>query len=162
MTPAQTTATQVLTLNNIGVWNKKELTELAQTSVAEMAECGDDVLGLLALAAKLEHFAGEIKRVAKDRGIDDLAKWGKSGVSKSGVVLVPKEVGVTYDYSRDPIWVRQTGQIAQLDEQLARRETLLKSLPVEGQLQVDEETSEIFRAYPPLRTGRESIQATIL
>lgn len=156
-----TAITKIMTLNNISEWNKKDLAQLAHESVAEVAENGGDTLALLAMAAKLEHYAGEVKKAAKQRGINDLAKFGKGGTMVGGVALMLKETGVTYDYSADHNWLRINGEIERLDEHLTLCENRLKATPPEGIIMTDELTGELYKAYPPVRTARESIQATI-
>ncbi|GAB3948416.1 hypothetical protein GCM10028805_22750 [Spirosoma harenae] len=154
--------TQVLTLNRIGDWNKKDLTELAKASVDEVAENGEDTLALLAMAAKLEHFAGEVKKAAKDRGITDLAKYDKSSVAKGGVQLALKETGVNYDYSNDPVWSQLDAAVKLAEKARKEHEELLKKLPSGGMGLTHPETGETYLAYRPLRTAKESITATIL
>ncbi|MBC3785746.1 hypothetical protein [Spirosoma utsteinense] len=158
----QASISQILTLNNIGGWTKKDLTELAKASVDDVAENGQDTLALLALAAKLEHFAGEVKKSAKGRGVADLAKYGKGAVAISGVKLQIKETGVSYDYSADPVWVSLNVQLEHAKDNLAAQEKTLKGLPYEGKMMVDEVTGDLYRAYPPAKSAKESIQATIL
>ncbi|GAB3550296.1 hypothetical protein [Spirosoma fluminis] len=153
---------QVLTLNNISGWSKKELSELAAVSVADVAENGEDTLALLALAAKLEHFAGEVKKAAKAAGIQDLAKYGREPVTKSGVKLVLKETGVSYDYSNDSIWLLYDERVKQAEACRKEHEELLKKIPRSGLGVTDPTTGETYLAYPPLRKASESIQATIL
>lgn len=157
-----TAITQVLTFQNIGAWSKKDLTELAQASVDDVAETGEDVLGLIALAAKLEHYAGEVKKAAKAAGINDLAKYGRAGVAKGGVKLVLKETGVRYDYSQDRTWQIRNQTTQEATAKRKEWEDLLSVIPKGGMVITDPDTGEEYHAYAPARTGTESIQATIL
>lgn len=154
--------TQVLTLTNISGWTKRELTDLATASVAEIADNGDDVLSLLALSAKLEHFAKEVKDAAKERGITDLSKYGREGVAKQGVKLAIKEVGVRYDYSADPIWQLRDEAVKSATASRKEWETLLSAVPVGGMVVADPDTGSEYHAHRPARTASESITATIL
>lgn len=146
----------------IGEWSKQHLTSYAKASVAELAENGEDVLTLLSLAAKLEHYAGEVKKAAKEAGLEELARYGREGVAKSGVKLLIKEVGVNYSYERDSVWVQRMADVDAANTLLADWEQILKKMPPEGMIISDPETGELYRAYPPVKTARESIQATIL
>ena len=157
-----TQISQVLALTNISTWSKKDLSELATASVDEVADNGEDVLGLLALSAKLEFYAGEVKKAAKSRGIADLARYGKAGFAKGGVKLQVAETGVSYDYSHDPAWqLRKADETAKT---VLRKEweDVLRSLPTGGMVISDPDTGELYHAYPPAKTGQESIKATIL
>lgn len=157
-----TAITQILTLQNIGAWSKKDLLQLAVESVNDVAENGEDVLGLLAMAAKLELFAGEVKKAAKDRGIEDLAKYGKGGVAKGGVKLVLAETGVKYFYGGDDAWSIRNKAVEESTEKRKEWENFLLGLPQGGMVIADPETGVEYHAYPPAREGKESIKATIL
>ncbi len=127
-----------------------------------MAETGQDTLALLALAAKAGTLRRRSQKAAKGRGVEDLAKYGKEAVAISGVKLQIKETGVTYDYSADPVWVSLNVQLEHAKDNVSAQEKVLKGLPYEGKMMVDEVTGDLYRAYPPAKSAKESIQATIL
>ncbi|WP_018622051.1 hypothetical protein [Spirosoma luteum] len=157
----ETALTSLVTLENIGKWSKKDLSNIARKNVGDVADNGGDTLSLLALAAKLEHFAKEVKEAAKSRGIADLALYGKDGVAKEGVKLLIREVGVTNDYTKDEVWNELLAVADAAQEKLAQHENLLKALPHGGMVIAHPDTGIMYLAFPPVKQGRESIQATI-
>lgn len=140
---------------------KAELVAYADNWVTTRAQEGWDLLEPLAAAAKMELLASAIKDKAKQAALTEVGQYGRQGVTRSGVAMILKEAGVTYDYSNDRVWCELNRTVLAALEQRKEQETFLKSIPPEGCLCVDESTGEEYRAYPPLRSASDGIQLSI-
>lgn len=119
----------------------------------------------LEFITKLKGLQAALSEVEKNKEVRDLvlqeiSKHGKEA-SWHGARLVPREVGVKYDYSRcnDPIYARLLDEKAALDAQLKERESFLKSVPA-GTTFLDPETGEVYELYPAVRMATESYAVT--
>jgi hypothetical protein len=65
------------------------------------------------------------------------------------------ESGVKYDYSSDPI-------ASELMEKLKERQEFLKSIPVDGITEVDEETGEVRKIYRPAKKSTTTFKINYL
>ncbi|QIP15711.1 hypothetical protein G8759_25290 [Spirosoma aureum] len=151
------TATITVPTQSLTEAGKARLLAYADTLVAGYHEEGYDVLGLLAESAKLELLAARIKEKAKEVALTEVSLYGREGVSKLGVSMTIKPVGVSYDYSGDRIWQELNRTVLVAIERRKQQEEILKSLPYEGRIMVDENTGEEYRAYPPVKTGTDGI-----
>lgn len=141
--------------------DKASIQAYADEWVATRAEEGWDLLEPLAVAAKLELLASRIKDGAKRAALTEITQYGRQGVSKVGVTMLAKEVGVTYDYSNDRVWMELNRIALSALEDRKVQEVILKSIPPEGRLMMDEGTGEEYRAYPPLKSAPMGVQLSI-
>ena len=141
---------------------KQTILTYADTLVATYTESGYDTLHLLAEAAKLELLAARIKEQAKVASLPDVSQYSKQGITKLGVSMVVKEVGVSYDYSADPLWVALKALETSATQDRKDHEEYLKRLPACGKPTIDPTTGELYRAYPPLRKASDGVVLTIL
>lgn len=119
----------------------------------------------LEFITKLKGLQAALSEVEKNKEVRDLvlqeiSKHGKEA-SWHGARLVPREVGVKYDYSgcNDPIYARLLDEKAALDSQIKERESFLKSIPA-GTTILDAATGEVYEVYPPVRMVTESYAVT--
>ncbi|RYC69737.1 hypothetical protein [Spirosoma sordidisoli] len=145
----------------LGELDKKGLLSLADQMVRNSHEYGLDVLAMLAEATKLELVATRIKEQAKSVALNEVLTYGRGGVSKLGVSMTTKEVGVSYDYSGDRVWKELNRTVLAATAKRKEQEEILRSLPYEGRIMMDEETGEEYRAYPPARTASDGVVLTI-
>jgi hypothetical protein len=140
---------------------KAELLEYADTLVATHRDEGYDVLGLLAEAAKLELLATRIKEKAKAAASDEIALYGRKGTMKLGVEMLVKEVGVSYDYSSDRVWAELNKTVAEATATRKAQESLLRTIPYEGRIMMDEGTGEEYRVYPPAKSASDGVTLSV-
>ncbi|RIV23644.1 hypothetical protein DYU11_11730 [Fibrisoma montanum] len=152
----------VIKLQHLTDLSKSDLAIMAAATVEYAVEGGHDTLALLGLATKLELYAAEVKKQAKTAALNELATYGKGGVAKAGVKLQLAEVGVSYDYTHDPVWQSRNADVTAAKSLLKDWEELLKKIPHGGMVISDPDTGEEYTAHPLLRTAEESIKASIL
>ena len=155
------TATITVPVQSLTAGTKKDLFAYADALVNTYDGQGYDLLNLMAESAKLELLAGRIKEKAKAVSLNEISRYGREGVAKLGVSMTIKAVGVTYDYSADRVWQALNQVVADATAQRKEQETLLKSLPYGGRMMMDESTGEEYRAYPPAKSGADSVVLTI-
>lgn len=155
------TTTPDLEVINLLESPKSGLVAYADKLVSEYVEGGKDLLALMAEAAKLEILAQRIKDQAKEAALTEVRTYGPKGVSKFGVGITIKEVGVTYDYKLDPVWQSLNQTVAEATAKRKQQEDILKALPYEGRTMMDESTAEEYRAYPPAKKGGDGVVLSI-
>lgn len=155
------TATITVPVQTLTESSKAGLLAYADALVNTYVEEGYDLLNLMAESAKLELLAARIKEKAKEASLTEVNRYGREGVSKLGVSMTIKEVGVTYDYSTDPVWQELNRTVADATAKRKEQEALLKSLPYGGRLMVDEFSGEEYRAYPPAKSGGDGVVLSI-
>ena len=97
----------------------------------------------------------------QDLTLRELSKYGKRQ-SFGDCVLEESEAGVKYDYSvcGDPEYADMLATRAALDADIKERERYLKSLPARGITEVDEQTGEVFKIMPPVKSSKTIIKTT--
>ncbi|GAB2571623.1 hypothetical protein [Spirosoma areae] len=155
------TATITVPVHSLTNSTKKELFAYADTLVNTYDGEGYDLLNLMAEAAKLELLAARIKEKAKAVSLNEVSTYGREGVARLGVSMTIKAVGVTNDYSLDPVWVELNQAVSEATAKRKEQEEILKSLPYGGRMMMDETTGEEYRAYPPAKSGADSVVLSI-
>ncbi|GAA4464116.1 hypothetical protein GCM10023189_42920 [Nibrella saemangeumensis] len=141
--------------------DKQEIIDRAQHFVARIEEEGGDSLAVLALAAKLELLAKEIKQAAKEASEREMQQYGRQILTKHGVELQTRETGVKLDYSLDAVWQQLNAEALAAQAKVKEWENTLKKLPRSGLLIAHPDTGEMYHAYPPARRATETICVTI-
>lgn len=90
-------------------------------------------------------------------------KFGKKEVDYRGVTFVQSESGVKFDYSgcNDTVINELEAEKKELDAKIKERQKFLKNLPVDGIVNVDENTGDINTLYPPSRSSVTIIKANV-
>jgi hypothetical protein len=98
----------------------------------------------------------------KDYVLTEGMKHGKS-FQFNGSKMEIKETGVKYDYSKcgDPNWQLLEDQISELKDKQKAVEAHLKVLPAEGIEIISNETGEVIKMFPPVKTSTTSIAVTL-
>lgn len=98
----------------------------------------------------------------KDAVLTEGMKHGKS-FQFNGSKMEIKETGVKYDYSKcgDPNWQLLEDQISELKDKQKAVEAHLKVLSAEGIEIVSNETGEVIKMFPPVKTSTTSIAVTL-
>lgn len=72
-------------------------------------------------------------------------------------------VGVSYDYSADPIWQRLKQDVVEATAKLKEREGILKATKIENEIQeIDPETGELFIRIPPIKKSSSTLKFTLI
>jgi len=137
---------------------KKEIAELVDKNIELWCDSGDDTLAMLSMVTKIAEYATEVKKKLAKRSYDEVALYGKEGVTKNGVALSLFSSS-QYDYSNSPAW-------NDLEEQIKALKTIQKDIEQIAKATkqktswVDSDGVE-WDIYPAIRTGSETVKASI-
>jgi hypothetical protein len=137
---------------------KKEIAELVDKNIETWCDSGDDTLAMLSMVTKIAEYATEVKKKLAKRVYDEVALYGKEGVTKNGVALSLFSSS-QYDYSNSPAW-------NDLEEQIKSLKTIQKDIEQIAKATkqktswVDSDGVE-WDIYPAIRTGSETVKASI-
>ena len=149
---------QKVELSDFVSLNRKEIGELGQKNIDSWCENGDDILAMLSMVTKIAEYATEVKKKLAKRSYDEVALYGKEGVTKNGVALSLFSSS-QYDYSNSNAWNT-------LEEQIKALKTIQKDIEQIAKatrqkttwIDVDGVEWDIF---PAIRTGSETVKASI-
>lgn len=144
---------------------------IAKTDIATAVDAQIDAalesgnaLELRRMGAIMEDTAKRINSDERVREscVAEIEKYGKNHTI-NGVKYDIRETGVKYDFSEcgDTIYNDLVEILNQYKAKVKEREEYLKRLPREGITQVNEETGEIYRVYPPARSSTTNVAVTI-
>ena len=139
--------------------NKKQIADLADTSVGRVLEDGTVFQVAEALAA-MEEF---VKTVRKDERYiqflrDELAKHHGRLVTASGAKIELCEAGVSYDYSANAEWRELEAARFEIERQKKALEEKLRLL-APGRVAVDPQTGEMLEG--PQKTSKSTYRITL-
>ena len=149
---------QEIQLSNFVSLTKSEISTLVDVNIEKWCESGDDTLAMLSMIAKVELYAAEAKKKLAKRVYDEVAKYGKKGVSKNGVKFSLFS-SVRYDYSNSEAWNEIKGRIQPLESILKDIETIAKA--TKQRTSWISEEGEEFNIYPAIQSGSETTKSTI-
>jgi hypothetical protein len=110
------------------------------------------------MVTKIAEYATEVKRKLAKRSYDEVALYGKEGVTKNGVALSLFSSS-QYDYSNSNAWNVLEEQIKALKAIQKDIETIAKATKQKTSW-VDADGVE-WDIYPAIRTGSETVKASI-
>lgn len=101
------------------------------------------------------------KKDLKDAVISELNK-ARERKDYFGYKIEVAEVGTKYDYSQcgDSKWYDLQDQLEKIKAKISDREAMLKAIK-EPQMFVDEETGELFKVTPPVKTSTTTPKFTL-
>lgn len=137
---------------------RKEIGELGQKNIDMWCDNGDDILAMLSLVTKITEYATEVKKKLAKRVYDEVALYGKEGVTKNGVALSLFSSS-QYDYSNSEAWNALEEQIKALKATQKDIEQIAKATKQKTSW-VDSDGVE-WDIYPAIRTGSETVKASI-
>jgi hypothetical protein len=137
---------------------KKEIAELVDKNIELWCDSGDDTLAMLSMVTKIAEYATEIKKKLAKRSYDEVALYGKEGVTKNGVALSLFSSS-QYDYSNSNAWNTLEEQIKALKTIQKDIEQIAKATRQKATW-VDSDGVE-WDIYPAIRTGSETVKASI-
>lgn len=134
--------------------NRDEINSFTSRVVTELEGGVIDPLELRRNIKAIEIALEAIKEKARDIFVDEAQKYGKE-FSYAGADFKVGEYGIKYNYkgTGDPVW-------AKLSEMLKQREEYLRSMK-EVDYWTDEETGEIYKITPPVKTSTTSVSVNI-
>lgn len=99
----------------------------------------------------------------KDMIRTEIVKYGKAFTTSRGVKFELVETGTKYDYnaSADFVLPMLESQAESLKERIKLRQEFLKTIPKEGMELLNEETGEMERVFPPVKTSTSSFKTTL-
>lgn len=137
---------------------KKEIAELVEKNIELWCDSGDDTLAMLSMVTKIAEYATEVKKKLAKRVYDEVALYGKEGVTKNGVALSLFSSS-QYDYSNNEAWNGLEEQIKALKATQKDIEHIAKATKQKTNW-IDSDGVE-WDIYPAIRTGSETVKATI-
>jgi hypothetical protein len=149
---------QKVELSDFVLLTKKEIADLVNKNIETWCESGDDTLAMLSMVTKIAEYATEVKRKLAKRSYDEVALYGKEGVTKNGVALSLFSSS-QYDYSNSEAWNSLEEQIKFLKAIQKDIEAIAKATKQKTSW-VDSDGVE-WDIYPAIRTGNETVKASI-
>lgn len=149
---------QKVELSDFVSLTKKEISELVDKNIETWCDSGDDTLAMLSMVTKIAEYATEVKKKLAKRSYDEVALYGKEGVTKNGVSLSLFSSS-QYDYSNSNAWNILEEQIKALKTIQKDIEQIAKATKQKTSW-VDSDGVE-WDIYPAIRTGSETVKASI-
>lgn len=149
---------QKVELSDFVSLTKKEIAELVDKNIELWCDSGDDTLAMLSMVTKIAEYATEVKKKLAKRSYDEVALYGKEGVTKNGVALSLFSSS-QYDYSNSDAWNALEEQIKALKSIQKDIESIAKATKQKTSW-VDSDGVE-WDIYPAIRTGSETVKASI-
>lgn len=117
---------------------------------------------VLVIMKAFEKAQERILKEIREHFVNEASKYPENAFDFNGAKIEKAEVGTKYNYSicNDPIYKRRLEISEQAKEQLKEREDFLKSLK-EPLKYIDEDTGEVIRIIPPLKTSTTSLKVSI-
>ena len=137
---------------------KKEIIALARTNAANILEAGEtDPLKLKIQIKRLIEYLAEIDTQLGDAAYTEATRHGEKTFDLDGAEVNICDLGVKYDYTGDHEWTQLNMAETQIALKRKERENYLRALR-EPITEVDEETGEIRKVNPAIRTAKEGIK----
>jgi hypothetical protein len=117
--------------------------------------------------SKVEILKNALEELRKDRDVveavlSEVEKYGREGEWRE-VKIKQIEAGTKYDFSMtgDPVILQLLKKQEELKEKMKEREKFLKNIPYEGITELDEETGEYSKIYPPVKSSTTTFSITL-
>ena len=149
---------QKVELSDFVLLTKKEIAELVEKNIELWCDSGDDTLAMLSMVTKIAEYATEVKKKLAKRVYDEVALYGKEGVTKNGVALSLFSSS-QYDYSNSDAWIALEEQIKALKATQKDIEQIAKATKQKTNW-IDSDGVE-WDIYPAIRTGSETVKTSI-
>lgn len=94
----------------------------------------------------------------------DLAGQSKEGYTGFGFKITSMEGGVKYDFSKtnDHIYSSLLSLKKKAEADLKEREKFLKTIPYDGASLIDEDSGEIVKIYPPIKSSITTVKTEVV
>lgn len=139
--------------------NKSDLKSRAEVAIQAVKDGWVDPLEAAIMIKKTEAVLDFMKEEIKPLALD---KMVEKNYSAFDVDITKSMLGVKYDYSAcgDTEWNEINEKFLEISKQKKEREKFLQSL-TKPLTEVNEETGEITKIYPPVKTGTEGLTLKI-
>ena len=96
--------------------------------------------------------------------LDEAQKHGYSVFTVGNAQYQIAELGMSYDYDscNDSVLRELEKQLDELERKVDERKEFLRSLPSKGIVAVNEETGEVERVLPPIKTSTTGVKVKLL
>lgn len=117
---------------------------------------------VLVILKAFEKAQDRIIKEIRDNFVNEASKYPEQSFEFNGAKIEKAEVGTKYNYSvcKDPIYDRRLWILEKAKAELTEREIFLKALKEPLSI-VDEETGEVIKIHPPIKTSTSSLKVTI-
>lgn len=144
---------------------KNAVTETADRLITLMESGKTSAIKTLTELDFINQVVTKVVARARELAVDELSSYGaeaSQGVTIHGVSLKIIEAGTKYDFAscNHPEWAQIVAQETALAEKRKEIETMLKTLKA-GQTIVNEDTGEVIRITPPVKSSKTTVQVTI-
>lgn len=153
----------MLQINELPI-SKSNIKLLAKDSLNELKEHGGYLYATERISAMKEYC--DAIREDKDfiEGVrQEVELHGKMTETKNKTKVELAEVGTKYDFSvcNDAEYVSLLEKLEQAKSNLEVRKDFLKGIPTKGIEVVNEDTGEVSKIYPPVKTSSSSFKVTL-
>lgn len=142
-----------------------DIKEMATEIVVAIADGEVSALKVAQQVSAMEKIVKAVKEdaVYKRVVLSEAEKEDSKTFGKFGAQFQVKEVGVKYDYSNcgDAVYNALQDELKDLQSRIKQREEMLKGMPKDGTLVVNEDTGEMYTIYPPVKSSTTSVSVTI-
>ena len=144
--------------------SKAQQADMAESIINQIEEGEVNPLSIQIGLSAIENVIKTVKAsdTYKNSTLTEAEKYGQKSFDLYGASLQIKEVGVKYDFTScgDPAWNEMNQELEDLKAKMKEREDFLKRTPKDGQTCLDEQTGEVYKIYPPLKTSTTSVTTT--
>jgi hypothetical protein len=108
-----------------------------------------------------------IKKLRTDKEISEYVnkevELNNGKFDNDNATVIVSENGTKYDFSKcgDSEYFKLNQQLTEIETKIEERIVFLKSLPVDGLDQINEETGEIYRIYRPIKSSTSGVKITL-
>lgn len=139
---------------------KDQILAQASEAIANFDTSLTDPIKQLAIVKKLQLLVDTLEKGIKEKTLEELERNGGKYVAFNCDFQVA-EVGVKYDYSNNSEWVKIQDQINDLESKRKEVEKFIKALGSMSMTEVNEETGEVIKWFPAVKSSTTSIKTTI-
>ena len=140
--------------------SKKQIEFLGeQTGKSFIEAAKEDPLKARIFIKRVQIFLDSFDKEIQAAALSEAEKYGsETEIDGSKIIII--ELGTKYDYLNDSAWLELNKKVSEFDLLRKEREKLLKA--IKGSMtEIDEETGEIRKIFPPLKTSTIGIKITI-
>lgn len=116
----------IILSKEFAVPTKTDITNQAQSLIAQVKENEVQALKAYAIMTALEKLAEDVKKAIAEKVVTEHESYGQKIVDAWGVTFERSEVGVKYDYSEDDEWKMLQDNIDAIKIEQKARELILK------------------------------------
>ena len=140
---------------------KDEMKTYSKSIINEVVEGNINPAELICRLKPIIDSFDEVKKYISDYVLKEIAKSGGK-FNYNSIQIEQMEAGTKYDYTscNDSVYTDLALQMEELKDKIKVRELFLKSIGIDGQTIVVEETGEIVKIYPPLKTSTTTFKTT--